>query len=61
MENLYASVDAAMRVWISGVKTYMDPVLPGDVMVAACVARVIFSRSAKFNEGDYVYGLMSWQ
>jgi hypothetical protein len=39
----------------------MDPVLPGDVMVAACVAKVLFSRSPKFDEGDYVYGLMSWQ
>lgn len=29
---LYISCDAAMRVWISGAKTYVDPVLPGDVM-----------------------------
>jgi len=28
------SIDAAMRVWISGVKTYLPPVLPGDIMVA---------------------------
>lgn len=39
----------------------MDPVNPGDVMPAACVGRVLFSRSSKFDEGDYVYGLMSWQ
>lgn len=42
------------------VRTYMDPVKPGDLMPAACVAKVIFTKSSKFKEGDYVYGLMNW-
>jgi len=50
-----------MRVWISGAKTYMDPVNPGDVMPASCIAEVIFSRSPSLNAGDLVMGLMKWQ
>jgi NADPH-dependent curcumin reductase CurA len=26
VKNLYLSIDATMRIWISGVKKYMDPV-----------------------------------
>ena len=39
----------------------MDPVKPGDLMPAACVAKVIATKSPKFKLGDYVYGLMNWQ
>jgi len=49
-----------MRVWISGAKTYMDPVNPGDVMPAQCIAEVIFSRSPSLDAGDLVMGLMKW-
>ncbi len=38
----------------------MDPVLPGQVMPALSIAKVLYSRSPKFNEGDYVYGLLTW-
>ena len=37
VRNLYLSVDAAQRVWITGVKTYIDPVKPGDLMKGAGV------------------------
>ena len=56
----YISIDASMRVWISGAKTYMDPVNPGDVMPAQCIAEVIFSRSPSLDAGDLVMGLMKW-
>lgn len=32
VKNLFLSVDATMRVWISGVRSYMEPVKPGDMM-----------------------------
>jgi NADPH-dependent curcumin reductase CurA len=32
VRNLFLSVDASMRVWISGAKSYTDPVKPGDIM-----------------------------
>jgi NADPH-dependent curcumin reductase CurA len=40
VRNMFISIDAAMRVWISGVRTYMDPVKPGDIMPALCVGVV---------------------
>ncbi|EAR88163.1 zinc-binding dehydrogenase family oxidoreductase (macronuclear) [Tetrahymena thermophila SB210] len=57
----FISIDASMRVWISGAKTYMDPVNPGDVMPASCIGEVVFSRSPDLNKGDLVLGLMKWQ
>lgn len=61
IQNRYISIDAAMRVWISGAKTYMDPVQVGDVMNAFCVGVVLSSKSAKFSVGDWVSGLFGWQ
>ena len=37
VRNLFLSIDATMRIWISGAKTYMDPVKPGDLMKGAGV------------------------
>jgi NADPH-dependent curcumin reductase CurA len=67
LENLYFSIDATMRVWISGytivlfsAKTYVDPVLPGHTMFGQAVSRVLGSKSQKFQKGDYVLGLVQW-
>lgn len=56
----YISIDASMRVWISGAKTYMDPVNPGDTMPATAIGEVVFSRSSDLEIGDLVLGLMKW-
>ncbi len=32
IKNVFLSIDATQRTWISGVKTYVDPVKPGDLM-----------------------------
>jgi NADPH-dependent curcumin reductase CurA len=61
VKNVYISIDATMRVWISGVESYLPPVKPQDVMRAFCVGQVIYSKSKKFNIGDMVIGLIGWQ
>lgn len=61
VRNLFISIDATNRVWISGVKSYMPPINPGDVMKGLGVAEVIFSNSPKFKVGDRVLGLTYWQ
>ncbi len=61
VKNIYISIDATMRVWISGVQSYLPPVKPQDVMRAFCVGQVIFSKSKKFKSGDIVMGLIGWQ
>lgn len=58
---MFLAVNASMRVWISGVKTYVDPVMPGDVMKCAGVAEVIFSKDPKLKAGDKVLGFTFWQ
>ena len=45
VRNIFISIDAANRVWISGKKTYMDPILPGQVMKGFAIGEVVFSRS----------------
>lgn len=50
-----------MRVWISGVRSYMEPMKPGDLMKGMGVGEVIYSRSGKYKVGDRVLGLTYWQ
>jgi hypothetical protein len=50
-----------MRIWISGLKTYVDPVKPGDLMKGMGVGEVIYSNDPKFKVGDKVLGLTYWQ
>jgi NADPH-dependent curcumin reductase CurA len=61
VRNLFISIDATNRIWISGVKSYMPPINPGDIMKGLGVAEVIFSNSGKFKVGDRVLGVTYWQ
>lgn len=61
MKNMFISIDATMRVWISGVPSYLPPVKPQDVMRAFCIGKVIYSKSNKFQVGDLAMGLLGWQ
>eukprot|EP00744_Colponema_vietnamica_P013360 GILI01018722.1.p2 GENE.GILI01018722.1~~GILI01018722.1.p2 ORF type:complete len:357 (-),score=91.12 GILI01018722.1:65-1135(-) len=58
---LYVSCDPAMRVWISGQKSYKRPVDIGEVVHAHGVGEVIVSKSPKFKAGDRVSGWLNWQ
>lgn len=58
---MYISIDATMRVWISGVRSYLPPVKPQDVMRAFCVGKIIYSKSKKFQVGDIAMGMIGWQ
>jgi hypothetical protein len=61
VRNIYISIDATNRVWISGLKTYIDPIKPGDIMKGMGVSEVIFSKNKNFKIGDTVLGLTYWQ
>ena len=52
----YVSLDPAMRGWINEGKSYIAPVELNDVMRSGGVGKVIESKNATFNVGDYVYG-----
>ena len=61
VKTVYLSVDPYMRGRITGVRTYADPVLVGDVMVGGTVGQVIESRDPSLQPGDYVVGYWGWQ
>ena len=56
IENIYASIDPAMRGWINDRKSYIPPVPIGATMRAGTVGRVVASQNGKFAEGDFVQG-----
>src|SRR5437870_12992076 len=61
VKTVYWSVDPYMRGRITGVKTYADPVLVGDLMVGGTVGQVLESNSPDYRAGDYVVGYWGWQ
>lgn len=60
VKNTYLSIDPSMRIWISGQKSYIDPVAIGGVMFGATVGEVLQSNSSKFQPGDKVSGFFGW-
>ncbi len=61
VRNEYASLDPAMRGWMSAGKSYVTPVELGAVMRAYAAGRVERSRNPKFKEGEAVTGLLGVQ
>ena len=61
IRNMFISIDATNRVWISGVQSYMNPINPGDLMRGMGVGEVLFSKNKKYKPGDKVLGLTYWQ
>jgi NADPH-dependent curcumin reductase CurA len=57
----FLSVDPYMRGRITGVRSYADPVLVGDVMVGGAVGQVVDSRHSGFAAGDFVVGYWGWR
>jgi leukotriene B4 12-hydroxydehydrogenase/15-oxo-prostaglandin 13-reductase len=61
VKTSYLSVDPYMRGRITGVRSYADPVLVGDVMVGGAVGQVVESQYSGFATGDFVLGYWGWQ
>jgi NADPH-dependent curcumin reductase CurA len=59
--TIYLSLDPYMRGRISGVRSYAQPVVPGQVIVGATVGEVIESKHAGLARGDVVLGYDGWQ
>lgn len=61
VENLYLSLDPAMRGWMNDAKSYIAPVGIGEVMRALGVGKVIASNNPAFAVGDHVNGALGVQ
>src|SRR3984893_15390023 len=57
----HLSLHPPMRVGISGVRSYAQPVEAGQVIVGATVGEVIESKHAGLARGDIVLGYDGWQ
>lgn len=57
IRNEYASIDPAMRGWLSDEPSYIAPVALGQAVRCNTLARIIRSRRTGFEEGAWVVGL----
>jgi len=61
----WISVDPLLRTWISGAKSYLDPVGPGSPIPGFGVAKVVKiikkkGKKTHLTEGDWVVGMLEW-
>jgi NADPH-dependent curcumin reductase CurA len=61
IRNTWLSVDPYMRGRMSGVKTYIDPFVPGEPLEGAAIGEVIKSRDPNFSVGDKVRHMGGWR
>lgn len=57
----FVSVDPGMKGWMTPVRSYIEPVRPGEVMRAFGIGPVLRSASARFAVGDVVTGFTGLQ
>jgi NADPH-dependent curcumin reductase CurA len=55
VQNRYLSIDPAMRSWIAGGRSYINPVPVGAVMRALGTGVVVESRNPCYRSGDAIY------
>lgn len=55
VQNRYVSIDPAMRSWMAGGKSYINPVPVGAVMRALGTGVVIESRNPNYSVGEHLY------
>ncbi|WP_137822811.1 NADP-dependent oxidoreductase [Pseudomonas sp. D(2018)] len=61
VENLYLSLDPAMRGWMNDARSYIPPVAIGEVMRALGIGRVVASQHPDYQVGDHVCGVVGVQ
>lgn len=61
VEIIYLSLDPAMRGWLNDTRSYVPPVPIGGVMRGAVIARVVASKSSKYDVGCYLYAFCGWR
>lgn len=61
VETVYLSLDPAMRGWLNDARSYVPPVPIGGVMRGAVIARVVASKSSKYEVGCHLYASCGWR
>jgi NADPH-dependent curcumin reductase CurA len=60
VRNVFVSVDPYMRGRMAGVRTYVGPFEVGEAIDGGAVGRVVDSRHAGFETGDWVTSQLGW-
>ncbi|KAG7100568.1 NADPH-dependent curcumin reductase like protein [Verticillium longisporum] len=60
VENIYLSLDPAMRGWLNDKRSYLPPVQIGETMRGAAVSRILASKSDKAAAGDIIPTYAGW-
>lgn len=60
IKTLYLSVDPYMRGRMSDAKSYAKPYEVGEPFLGGMVGKVVNSKNSRFQEGQYVEGILSW-
>jgi NADPH-dependent curcumin reductase CurA len=61
VRNAFMSVDPYMRGRMIGIRTYVDPFQPGQVMDGGAVGQVTQSNADGFAPGDWVLSMHGWR
>ncbi|MGV3704320.1 MAG: NADP-dependent oxidoreductase [Arcticibacter sp.] len=61
LKTRYVSVDPYLRGRMTDAKSYVPPFQLNQPVQSGIVAEVLESKSASFNQGDFVSGLLEWK
>ncbi|MCC6592883.1 MAG: NADP-dependent oxidoreductase [Xanthomonadales bacterium] len=61
VRNRYLSLDPYMRPRMDPLRSYVEPLKPGELMPGATVGEVIDSRSTQLPKGALVAAMLGWQ
>ncbi|MEI2665299.1 NADP-dependent oxidoreductase [Rossellomorea sp. LJF3] len=61
VKTIYLSVDPYMRGRMSDAKSYVEPFKLNEALAGGVVGEIVESKSAHFQKGDFVVGMLPWQ
>lgn len=61
VQNLYFSLEAAIRGWLDGKANYFEPIPLGGAIRGPSVAKIVHSNLAGFEAGEIIFGLHHWE
>ncbi|MBN8192217.1 NADP-dependent oxidoreductase [Bacillus sp. NTK074B] len=61
VKTIYLSVDPYMRGRMSDAKSYVEPFKLNEALAGGVVGEIVESKSARFQKGDFIVGMLPWQ
>lgn len=61
LQNMYISLDPAIRGWMGDAPNYIEPIAIGDPIRSSVIGRVVKSASADFVPGDVAMSVGGWE